>query len=137
MAIQFHNQHSTFTLKNNTKIKAWIKSIIAAEKKICGDINFVFTSDEELIKINRQFLNHDTYTDIITFDYCDGKTINSDIMISIDRVEENASKLGITFQNELKRVMIHGILHLCGYKDKSKSDKEMMRKKEDAALKRF
>jgi probable rRNA maturation factor len=137
MAIQFHNQHPSFKLKGVLKIKTWIKQVISSEKKETGIINFVFLSDKELIKVNRQFLNHDTYTDIITFDYCEGKKVNSDIMISIDRVEENASNLNIPFHEELKRVMVHGILHLCGYKDKSKADKELMRKKENSALKKF
>lgn len=137
MAILYHNQHTDFKLKQGTKLKTWIKKIIELEKKKAGDINFVFTTDEDLLKVNQQFLKHNTYTDIITFDYTDGKTINSDIMISIDRVGENAEKLGVGFQEELKRVMIHGILHLCGYKDKTKADSELMRKKENWALKKF
>ncbi|MCE3228202.1 MAG: ybeY [Bacteroidetes bacterium] len=137
MAILFHNQNIDFKLKQGPKIKTWVKKIIELEKKKTGNINFVFTSDEELLKVNQQFLKHNTYTDIITFDYTSDKTINSDIMISVERVEENAKKLGIEFQEELKRVMIHGILHLCGYKDKSKADSELMRKKENWALKKF
>jgi probable rRNA maturation factor len=142
MAILFHNQNTDpitvgFKLKQAPKIRSWVKKIIELEKRETGNINFVFTTDEELLKVNLQFLKHNTYTDIITFDYTDGRTINSDIMISIERVEENAKKLKIDFQEELKRVMIHGILHLCGYKDKTRADSELMRKKENWALKKF
>ena len=104
------------------------------EKKELGEINYVFMNDEDLLKTNIEFLDHHTYTDIITFDYCEGELLNSDIFISIDRVNENATKFDTTFENELHRVMIHGVLHLCGYKDKSKKDAELMRKKENAAL---
>lgn len=107
------------------------------EKHRLGDINYIFCSDEELLEINIRHLNHSTYTDIITFDYTEGNKISSDIFISIDRVEENAKKFKVSFEEELHRVMIHGILHLCGYKDKSKADAELMRKKENAALKMF
>lgn len=137
MAIYFNSQHSNFKLKQGNKIKAWIKRIVELEKKQLGQIHFVFTSDEELLKINQQFLKHDTYTDIITFDYSEDKILSADIMISVDRVGENAQKLQTLVHEELKRVMIHGILHLCGYKDKSKVDSELMRKKENWALKKF
>ena len=137
MAITFNTQHITFKLKQGTKIKPWIRKIIELEKKQLGQLNFVFTSDEDLLKVNQQFLKHDTYTDIITFDYSEGKKLSADIMISIDRVEENAKKLKIDFQEELKRVVIHGVLHLCGYKDKTKADSELMRKKENWALRKF
>ena len=137
MAILFHNQHIEFKPEQVTKLRSWVKKILVQEKRTAGDINFVFTTDEDLLKVNRQFLKHDTYTDIVTFDYSEGKKVSADIMISVDRVEENARKLKVTFREELRRVMIHGILHLCGYKDKSKADKELMRKKEDLALKKF
>ncbi|MGZ3899908.1 MAG: rRNA maturation RNase YbeY [Bacteroidia bacterium] len=137
MAITFNTQHITFKLKQGTKIKPWIKKIIELEKKQLGQLNFVFTSDEDLLKVNQQFLKHDTYTDIITFDYSEGKKLSADIMISIDRVEENSQKLKIDFHEELKRVVIHGVLHLCGYKDKTKADSEVMRKKENWAIKKF
>ena len=87
--------------------------------------------------MNKKYLNHDTYTDIITFDYCEGKNISGDIFISIDRVTENATTFSVTFEDELNRVMAHGVLHLCGYKDKSKTDKELMRKMENIALKKW
>jgi len=137
MPIVFNNQNTVFKLKNASKIKTWIKGIIEKEKRKTGNINFVFTTDKDLLKLNQQFLSHNTLTDIITFDYCEGKIIHSDIMISVERVEENAKKLNIDFNEEIKRVMIHGVLHLCGYKDKSKADQELMRKKENWALKFF
>lgn len=137
MAITFTSQHIDFKLKQGAKIKSWIKKIIELEKKQAGQLNLVFTTDEDLLKVNQQFLKHDTYTDIITFDYTEGKKLSADIMISVDRVEENAAKLKLDKQEELKRVIIHGVLHLCGYKDKSKADSELMRKKENWALKKF
>ncbi len=137
MAITFQEQNIKFKLKGGPKIKTWIKKIIELEKKQLGQLNFVFTSDEELLKVNQQFLKHNTYTDIITFDYCEGKKINGDIIISIERVGENATKLETEFDEEIKRVIIHGVLHLCGYKDKSKADSELMRKKENWALGKF
>lgn len=137
MAITFQNQNTDFKLKQSSKIKNWIKIIIELEKKQCEQINFVFTNDEVLLKMNIHYLNHNTYTDIITFDYCEENKINGDIIISVERVGENALKLKTDFNEELKRVMIHGILHLCGYKDKTKVDKELMRKKENWALKKF
>lgn len=135
--ITFQNQSISFKLKEKTRLKAWIKTVTEKEKHRLGDINYVFCSDEELLEININHLNHNTYTDIITFDYTEDKKISSDIFISVERVEENAKKFKVDFEEELHRVMIHGILHLCGYKDKSKADAELMRKKEDAALKLF
>jgi rRNA maturation RNase YbeY len=137
MAITFHIQLKNFKLKDPAKIKSWIKKIISSEKRICGDLSFVFMSDEELLKINKQFLDHDTYTDIITFDYTQEKKINGEIMVSVERVKENSEKLNTEFDEELRRVIIHGVLHLCGYKDKSKADKELMRERENAALRKF
>ena len=137
MAVTFQSQNMKFNLSDRLKIKTWIKKIIELEKKKQGGLNFVFTSDEELLKTNIQFLNHNTLTDIITFDYCEDKTVNGDIIISIDRVKENAETFKVDFENELKRVMIHGVLHLCGYKDKSAADSQLMREKENWALKKF
>ena len=135
--ISFNNQSISFKLKEKTKLKQWIKTITEKEKCQLGTINYIFCTDDELLEINIKHLNHKTLTDIITFDYTEGKTINSDIFISIERVEENAKKFDVSFENELHRVMIHGILHLCGYKDKTKADAELMRKKENGALKLF
>ena len=137
MSVSFQNQSISFKLKEKTKLKAWIKSITEKENHSLGDINYIFCTDDELLDINIKHLNHNTLTDIITFDYTEGKIINSDIFISIDRVTENAEKFKVTFENELHRVMIHGVLHLCGYKDKTKADAELMRKKENWALNLF
>jgi rRNA maturation RNase YbeY len=134
MPISFNNQSIPFKLKNKAKLKLWIKSVVEKEKHTLGTINYVFCDDSELLEINLKHLNHNTFTDIITFDYTEGLKINSDIFISINRVEENAKKFKVSFEEELHRVMIHGVLHLCGYKDKSKSDTELMRKKENLAL---
>lgn len=134
MPISFNNQSIPFKLKNKAKLKLWIKSVVELEKHTLGTVNFVFCDDSELLEINLKHLNHNTFTDIITFDYTEGLKINSDIFISINRVEENAKKFKVSFEEELHRVMIHGVLHLCGYKDKSKSDTELMRKKENWAL---
>lgn len=135
--ISFHNQSVSFKLKEKTKLKQWIKAVTEKEKHKLGNINYIFCTDDELLEINIKHLNHKTLTDIITFDYTEGKTINSDIFISIERVAENASKFQVTFDEELHRVMIHGVLHLCGYKDKTKADADLMRKKENSSLKLF
>lgn len=135
--ISFQNLSIPFKLKEKTNLKLWIKTIIDKEKHTLGTINYMFCTDDELLEINIKHLNHNTLTDIITFDYTEDKKISSDIFISVDRVLENAQKFEVTFEEELHRVMIHGILHLCGYKDKSKPDAELMRKKENWALKLF
>ncbi|MBK6836084.1 MAG: rRNA maturation RNase YbeY [Bacteroidetes bacterium] len=135
MAIHFAQTEIIFKLKNKQVLKTWIKKVIENEKLNLGEIAYTFCSDDELLKINQQFLEHDTYTDIITFDYREGKVVNGEIHISVDRVKENAEKFKTTFELELHRVMIHGVLHICGYKDKSKLHKEEMRKKEDSSLK--
>ena len=135
--ISFQNLSIPFKLKEKTNIKLWIKTIIDTEKHTLGTINYMFCNDDELLEINIKHLNHNTLTDIITFDYTEDKKISSDIFISVDRVLENAKKFEVTFEEELRRVMIHGVLHLCGYKDKSKPDAELMRKKENWALKLF
>lgn len=135
MAINFSNENIVFELKQKTKLKNWIETIIKKEKHSLGNLNYTFVSDESLLKINVDFLKHNTYTDIITFNYNEGKKISGDIFISIERVKENAEKFDVSPEEELHRVMIHGVLHLCGYKDKSKSDSDLMRKKEDQSLK--
>jgi probable rRNA maturation factor len=137
MAITFQTRDIKFKLSDSIKVKTWIKNIISSEKKKTGQINFVFTSDEEILKTNIQYLDHSTYTDIITFDYCEGSTISGDIIISVERVKENAEKFKTEFSDELKRVIIHGVLHLCGYADKTKSASALMRKKENSALNKF
>ncbi len=137
MAILFQNKSIKFTLKNKAKRKIWLKALSAKEKREVGDINYIFCSDDELLEVNVQYLNHNTYTDIITFDYSEGKKISADIFISVDRVKENAEKFEVDFETELNRVLAHGVLHLCGYKDKKKEDVEVMRIKENASIKLF
>lgn len=134
MAITFNTQGTDFSLKKKAALKNWIAAVAKKEKRTCGNISYIFCSDEELLKINIQYLNHKTLTDIITFDYTEEDKIAGDIFISVERVEENAEKYKVDFENELHRVMIHGILHLCGYKDKTPKDEKLMRKKEDEAL---
>ena len=134
MSIQFFTHEIKFTLKNKTKLKAWIEAAFKQQKKNLTGITYVFCSDEYLLEINQGFLQHDFYTDIITFDYSSKTEIESEIYISIDRVKENAKELNTTFENELHRVMIHGVLHLCGMKDKTKTQKADMRLAEDKLL---
>lgn len=134
-AIQFFSEKTRFKLKNPKKSSAWIKSIMKREKKTLNSLNYIFCSDEYLRDINIEYLNHKTYTDIITFNYNPSqKEIEGEIYISIDRVKENAAKFKVDVQTELHRVMIHGVLHLLGYNDKSKSEKAAMREKEDSCL---
>ena len=120
--------------KNITRIKEWIVSTILSEQKNPGFISFNFCTDKYLLKINKQYLQHNYYTDIITFDMCEGKIISGDIYISWDRVKENAKSENTLFHVELQRVIIHGVLHLCGYKDKSAKDQKQMRDKENYYL---
>lgn len=137
---QFKNENLKFTLRNKTILKKWISATINKEKRKEGDITFIFCSDEYLLHINKQYLQHDTYTDIITFDYSErdsAQPISGDIFISIERVKENAEKFSTTFENELHRVIIHGVLHLLGYKDKTKAAKAQMTSKEDYYLKQL
>ena len=127
----------TSKVDNLSKYKQWVKGIILAENKKEGDIVFVFCNDEYLLEKNIQFLNHDTYTDVIAFDYCSDSIINGDILISTERVIENAKNLEVDFLTELNRVMVHGLLHLLGYKDKTGVDAKLMREKEDFYLLRY
>ena len=124
----------TFSLKTEVAVTKCIKALAKQELREIGDIIFVFCDDNYLHKINLEFLDHDTYTDIITFDYSIGNEVISEIYISVDRVSENAKKYSQTFENEMHRVMIHGVLHLCGYKDKLAEDKQIMRDKENHYL---
>lgn len=134
-AISFFTESIKYNLPQKLKVKKWLKTSIEKEGFKLGELNFIFCSDEYLLSINQQYLNHDTYTDIITFDNSDGdKLILSDIFISVDRVNENASKFKTTPFNEVCRIMIHGTLHLLGYKDKGKEAKTLMTAKEDEYL---
>ncbi len=132
--IHFHNADSNYTLKNKRLISSWITSTIQEEKSQLEEISYIFCSDDYLLKINQDHLNHDTYTDIITFDYTENRIISSEIYISVDRVKENAKNLSVATLDEMHRVIIHGVLHLCGYKDKSDSEAKTMRSKEDFYL---
>jgi len=134
--IEYHYENN-FILEDSEKIRIWIEEVIKKEKKIVGDITYIFCDDDYLLERNKEFLNHNTLTDIITFNYCIDNNISSDIMISIDRVKENSTIFENSFNEELKRVMIHGILHLIGYNDKSEKEEELMRKKENFYLNIF
>lgn len=123
-----------FQLEQQDSIAEWIANVIASENCTEGDISYIFCDDEYLHKLNVQFLNHDTLTDIISFDNSLGTQIHGEIYISIERVKENAEEFNVPFTDELHRVMIHGILHFCGYKDKSVAEEKQMRSKEDEAL---
>ena len=113
----------------------WVKEVAEKHGKIVGEIAYIFCSDEYIIDVNRKFLNHDYYTDVITFDYSEGKKISGDIFISLDTVRTNAEAFNQDYYNELERIIIHGILHLCGFKDKEPNDKEEMTYQEDEAIK--
>ena len=134
--INFHCEIK-FVLKNQRALQKWIEDVIISENKELGDINYVFCSDEYLLERNIKYLNHDTLTDIISFNYCEGDIISSDIMISIDRIKENSIIFENSFSKELHRVMIHGVLHLIGYNDKTKKEKQTMREREDFYLKKL
>ncbi len=131
--IFFHSE-CNFTLSKQDARSKWIVNSVNNENKIVGDLSFIFCSDKYLLEKNIKFLGHNSYTDIITFDYCEGEIINGDIFVSVERVTENANTFGVDFENELDRVLIHGVLHLAGYQDKSKEEASAMREKEDFYL---
>lgn len=131
------NYETNFELKNESKVSKWISHCIDAYGFTEGEINYVFCDDEYLHKLNVQFLSHDTLTDIISFDYTLGKLLSGDIFISVERVEENAFELSQTFDNEIHRVIVHGVLHYMGFTDKSDEDKQIMRNEEDKCLMLF
>lgn len=137
MMIRFFAENISFNLKNRRKIKYWITGAITGENKIVGEINFVFCSDDYLLDMNKKYLSHDYFTDVITFDFCAGDKISGDIFISIDSVRSNLAKYKQSFANELHRVMIHGILHLCSYGDSTKSEIALMRSKENTYLEKL
>lgn len=134
MAIQFSFQ-TNYPLKSRTKIKQWIKQVIEAKGKKTGNITYIFCDDEYLLEVNKQYLQHDYYTDVITFDYVENDLISGDIFISTDRVRENALAFGSSETEELHRVIIHGALHLLGLKDKNEKEASQMRQAENEALK--
>jgi rRNA maturation RNase YbeY len=121
----------------NTDYQKWLEDIILSEGKKPGEINYIFCDDEYLLKINQDYLQHDYYTDIITFDYVKGKTISGEIFVSLQRISDNASTLSRDYEEELKRVLAHGILHLAGYKDKTEEEEKEMRRMEDLYLAKF
>ena len=147
--IKYFKEDTTFNFKGKRKCNKWIKAVT---ERLCidtctvsthdqieplhvGDINIIFCSDSYILDVNNKYLKHNYYTDVITFDYCEGKYLNGDIIISIDTVKENAVLYKTTFENELHRVIIHGVLHLMGYKDKNAKDKKLMKEAEESALK--
>lgn len=131
--IEFHIEND-FEFEESAFAKAWLEKVIASEEKEVGEINYIFCDDAYLHKINMDFLNHDTLTDIISFDYTQGAVLSGDIYISTQRVEENAKTFEVAFKEELFRVLVHGILHYCGYKDKLEAEAKEMRAKEDFYL---
>lgn len=132
--IQFHFEDTEFELLHPARLRQWIEQVIARESCILQTVSFIFCSDDYLYDLNVQYLSHDTLTDVITFPYLKPPHIEGDIFISADRIRDNAGDFGVTFEQELHRVMIHGILHLCGYSDKTDADKAAMTQKEDEAL---
>ena len=130
----FFFQGVKVNLANRTELKNYIQSIFKKEGKRLESINYIFCSDKALLEINRQYLNHDFFTDIITFDLSESNKVRAEIYISVDRVKENALDLGVSIKSELHRVIFHGVLHLCGYKDKNSLEKEKMRAKEEFYL---
>ena len=131
------NYENDFELTNESQISTWLSNVIVSENKKEGDINYIFCDDEYLLEINQQYLDHDTLTDIISFDYCVGNELHGDIFISVERVRENALDFDVKLEEELLRVMAHGVLHYCGYKDKSEEDEKLMRQKEEEKIKLF
>lgn len=130
--IHFFYENTEEKIQEN--IKFWIEKIIISEEKKLGEINYIFCDDEYLLKINQDFLDHDYYTDIITFDQVRGKTISGEIFVSLQRIKDNASLISKNYEEEKKRVIAHGVLHLCGYKDKTEEQQKIMRAKEDFYL---
>jgi probable rRNA maturation factor len=134
MPVLFTKANTKFRFNNAPHIRKWVEAVIKKEGYKAGNIQFIFCDDKYLLSLNQYYLHHDTLTDIITFDYKEGKVISGDIFISIDRIKENALQFSSSFSDELHRVMIHGIMHLCGFKDKDKKSKAAMTAKEDFYL---
>jgi rRNA maturation RNase YbeY len=133
----FFSQGVKVSLANRTRLKRYIQSIFKEEGKKLASINYIFCTDKALLDINRQFLSHDFYTDIITFDLSDSSSVHAEVYISIDRVKDNVAHFGVSFKLELHRIIFHGALHLCGYRDKKRREIEEMRAKEDFYLKKY
>ena len=131
------NYEIDFNLENESEYSSWISEVIISESKNEGEINFIFCDDDYLLELNQEYLRHDTLTDIISFDYSIGNELHGDVFISLERVRENADEFNVSFLEELKRVMAHGILHYCGYKDKNENDEFIMRQKEEEKMAMF
>jgi probable rRNA maturation factor len=131
------NYENEFNLDNEEAIASWLSAVIISEGKKEGEINYIFCDDEYLHKINVEYLDHDTLTDIISFDYTMGNEISGDVFISVERVQDNAVDFNVAFEEELKRVLVHGVLHYCGYKDKGEDSERLMRSKEDEKIAMF
>lgn len=136
--INFFQEETDFKLQSPQKIRRWLNSVALAEHKSIDELNFIFCSDPYLLKINHEYLNHDTYTDVITFDHSENsKELAGDIFISIDRITENAINFETSFQKELNRVIAHGVLHLIGYQDKTEKDQLVIRSKEELYINNY
>lgn len=131
------NYETDFSLDQEEHYVEWLSKVIDSEAKKEGEINYIFCDDDYLVEINQQYLKHDTLTDIISFDYSIGNELHGDIFISIERVRENALDFAVTFDEELRRVLVHGVLHYCGYKDKTEEDEQLMRAKEEEKMQLF
>ena len=131
------NYETEFELDNEVHYEKWLSAVIVSEGKKEGEISYIFCDDDYLLEINKQYLDHDTLTDIISFDYTVGNEISGDIFISVERVKDNAIDFNVPFEEELRRVMAHGVLHYCGYKDKTEADEQLMRNKEEEKIAMF
>ena len=134
MAISYYAEDVKLPALRKRETNEWIRTIASLYDKKCGDIAYIFCSDEKILDINKEYLQHDYYTDIITFDYCEGDRLSGDLFISLDTVRTNAEQFGASYDNELHRVIIHGILHLCGINDKGPGEREIMEAAENKAL---
>ena len=132
--VRYFSEDIKFDFKGRRTNNKWLSSVAENEGKKIGDVNVIFCSDPYILEVNKKYLGHDYYTDIITFDYCEGKTLSGDLFISVDSVRENASFYGSSFEDELHRVIVHGVLHLIGYDDHTDKEKKKMRSKEDQYL---
>ena len=137
MPVHFHNEEVSFSFNNKREVSLWLKSVVSSFQKELGVINVIFCNDQYLLKVNQTYLNHDYFTDIITFNYNENDLISGDLFISIDRVKENAINQKMEFNVEIHRVIVHGVLHLCGLNDQSKQEKEIMRGRENLFLQKL
>lgn len=134
-----YNSQGTASMPDicQSKVTAWVREVVAGYDRVVGDINYIFVDDETMLDINRRFIGHDYYTDHIGFDYSEGRALSGDIYISLDTVQSNAELFGATYEQELHRVIIHGVLHLCGIEDKEPEQRKLMQEAEDRALRKF